>query len=132
MKKSKIQRIVITSVIVLILLGYLVYATFSGGTLYYKTVSEIINNAELREKPIRVSGKVVKGTFESRSDNYTFNITDGKNEIALIYQGVLPNSFKEDAEVIAEGIYTEDELFEVKTLLVKCPSKYVPQKLEEE
>jgi cytochrome c-type biogenesis protein CcmE len=41
------------------------------------------------------------------------------------YQGVMPDAFKEDVEVILEGTYSQyDNMFNATILLAKCPSKY--------
>ncbi len=127
MEKRK-KRIIFTSLIVSVLLGYLIFSTFTGGARFSQTVSEIKKDASLIGKPLRVSGKVVKGSFKTHSSSYFFKITDGKEIITLSYKGILPSSFQEGADVIAEGIYTKNKIFKVKNLLVKCPSKYIPKR----
>ncbi len=118
-------RILITVVIVLILLGYLVYSTVGGSFLYYRTVSEVKMDESLHGKPVRVIGKVVKDSFEEKESGYRFKISDGKEEILVLYKGILPSTFKEDAEVIAEGIYERGVGIRAKNLLARCPSKYI-------
>ena len=47
------------------------------------------------------------------------------------YLGVLPDLFfNHHSEVILEGTYGTDRVFQVNNVLVKCPSKY--QSLEQE
>ena len=44
------------------------------------------------------------------------------------FKGALPDTFKEDVEVIVEGRFTPDgQVFVAKTLVTKCPSKYEEQ-----
>jgi cytochrome c-type biogenesis protein CcmE len=123
MSKKK-KRIIITSVIILILLGYLVYAAMGSTFLFYKTVSELKSDPSLLGEPARIGGKVLKGSFVKTSDLYKFKITDGKENLSVVYDGSLPASFREDTEVIAEGIYQKNGEFKAKSILVKCPSKY--------
>lgn len=122
--EAKRKRVIITTAVILILLGYLVYSTVGSSFLYYRTVSEVKTDKSLYGERVRVAGKVVEDSFEEAGDRYEFNITDGKEEIKVVYAGVLPSSFKEDAEVIAEGVYRPETGIEAKNLLARCPSKY--------
>ncbi len=122
--EAKRKRVIITTAIILILLGYLVYSTVGSSFLYYRTVSEVKADESLHGERVRVAGKVVEGSFEEMADRYEFKITDGKEEIKVIYAGILPSSFREDAEVIAEGVYRPEMGIEAKNLLARCPSKY--------
>lgn len=121
---KKMKRIVITSAIVLVLLGYLVYSAMGSSFLFYKTVSELKTDASLRGESARIGGKVVKNSLKGSSSPYRFRITDGKANLQIIYEGSLPASFRDDTDVIAEGVYQQNGEFKAKTILVKCPSKY--------
>ncbi len=128
---KKMKRVVITSAIVLILLGYLVYSAMGSSFLFYKTVSELKTDASLKGESARIGGKVVKGSLASKSSPYRFKITDGKANIQIVYEGTLPASFRDDTEVIAEGVYQDNREFKAKTILVKCPSKYEEESKKE-
>ena len=48
-----------------------------------------------------------------------------KQIIPVVYQGIIPDTFKDDSEVVVEGAYdSSEELFHATVLLAKCPSKY--------
>lgn len=128
---KKMKRVVITSAIVLILLGYLVYSAMGSSFLFYKTVSELKTDASLKGESARIGGNVVKGSLASKSSPYRFKITDGKANIQIVYEGTLPASFRDDTEVIAEGVYQDNGEFKAKTILVKCPSKYEEESKKE-
>ncbi len=123
MSKKK-KRIIITSAIVLILLGYLVYSAMGSSFLFYKTVSELKSDPSLRGESARIGGKVVKGSLASSSSPYRFKITDSKESLSVVYNGSLPASFRDDTDIIAEGVYQKNGEFKAKSILVKCPSKY--------
>lgn len=123
MSKKK-KRIIITSAIIIILLGYLVYSAMGSTFLYYKTVSELKSDSSLVGSSARIGGKVVKGSFKKSSSPYEFKITDGKENVTIVYDGSLPASFRDGTEVIAEGVYQKNGEFKAKSVLVKCPSKY--------
>jgi cytochrome c-type biogenesis protein CcmE len=43
----------------------------------------------------------------------------------VVYNGIIPDAFTEDVQVIVEGKYHKDtNTFNASTLLAKCPSKY--------
>ncbi len=125
---EKKKTVIITTVILLILVGYLAYTTLGGTFFYYKTVSEVKADETLSGKPVRVAGKVVDGTLRKEKDTYYFEITDGSENLTVVYSGVLPSTFKDEAEVIAEGTYEKDLGIKAKKLLARCPSKYVSEK----
>ncbi len=52
-------------------------------------------------------------------------ISSNSKELEVRYEGIVPETLQVNREVILEGSY-DGELFLAKTLLTKCPSKYVP------
>jgi len=45
--------------------------------------------------------------------------------VPVSYAGLIPDTFKDDAEVVVEGVCNPDDpSFNATTLLAKCPSKY--------
>jgi cytochrome c-type biogenesis protein CcmE len=44
--------------------------------------------------------------------------------ISVQYNGAVPDTFKDNAEVIITGALRENGVFEARDLVAKCPSKY--------
>jgi cytochrome c-type biogenesis protein CcmE len=116
---------------ILLAMGYLMYTGISDTGVYYRTVSEVLDQASIFDgQSLRISGEVVDGTIQYDQDNLTlsFSVRDTENDrvtMRATYQGVMPDAFKEDVEVILEGSYSQyDNLFNATILLAKCPSKY--------
>jgi cytochrome c-type biogenesis protein CcmE len=116
---------------ILLAMGYLMYTGISDTGVYYRTVSEVLDQASIFDgQSLRISGEVVDGTIRYDQDNLTlsFSVRDTENDrvtMRATYQGVMPDAFKEDVEVILEGSYSQyDNLFNATILLAKCPSKY--------
>ena len=133
-------RFIIVAAVVILALGYMIYAAFPGNTLFFLTVSEFTSSAEARDgRVLKVSGKLVEGTF-ARPDGSlvsNFQLTDkdeataGESLLLARYSGVLPDLFfNPHSEIILQGSYGADEVFHADDILVKCPSKY--RALEEE
>jgi len=96
----------------------------------------IVKGAELVGQRMRMGGHVVKASIFHKPDSleYQFDVTPipgmvkhpealGKS-IAVHYAGVVPDTFKDDAEVIVTGKLGANGVFEATDLLAKCPSKY--------
>ena len=59
-----------------------------------------------------------------------FKVTDNQNTIAVAYQGVLPDLFRENQGVIAEGKMQKDKTFQATTILAKHDENYQPPELK--
>ena len=135
---SNRTRFILVGLVVALALGYMIYAAFPGNALYFLTVSEFNERPEVHDgRMVRVSGKLVEGTFD-RPGNTTltsFQLTDNEESLTgsvlqAKYIGVLPDLFfNPHSEIILEGSYGTDHVFKADSILVKCPSKY--QDLEE-
>ena len=131
--RSNRTRFIIVSAVVVLALGYMIYAAFPGNALYFLTVSEFNENTEVQDgRLLRVSGKLIEGTFgrEGNSIDSQFQITDNEASIPIetlkaSYTGVLPDLFfNPHSELILEGSYGVNQVFHADSILVKCPSKY--------
>ena len=131
---SKKAKVPIAVGAILIAMGYLMYSGISDTGVYYRTVSEVLDQASIFDgQSLRISGEVVDGTIQYDQENLvlSFSVRDTENDRVTMrasYQGVMPDAFKEDVEVILEGSYSQyDNLFNATILLAKCPSKYVAE-----
>ena len=133
--RSNRTRFIIVATVVVLALGFMIWAAFGENTRYFLTVSEFNSRSEIHDgQMVRVSGKLVEGTF-NRPDKSTvsqFQLTDkegvssGTALLRASYEGVLPDLFfNPHSEIILEGSYSGDGVFQANEILVKCPSKYV-------
>ena len=78
---------------------------------------------------IRVNGEVATGTLEQDTGNFVsrFILIEGDHSLPIVYHGVVPDAFREGADVVVEGHLNSADIFEASTILTKCPSKYSPQ-----
>jgi len=113
--------------------SYLVWTGVSDSMVYYLTPTELV--AKVSEDPtfhdvgVKVSGKVLPGSY-SKGDGdlvHLFTVHDLEHDdvaFPVVYEGVLPDTFTDDIEVVLEGRFGEDRVFHAKTLLTKCGSRY--------
>ena len=125
-------KFVIAAVVLLGALAYLGFIAFQSATVYSYTVSELTALGPTPEgKLVRVSGSLVEDSFErpdgSTMAHFTLTDKDGGNQfVAAQHDGVLPDLFfNPHSEIILEGRYGPNGVFDSQNVLVKCPSKYI-------
>lgn len=125
MKKRK-RKIILVILVAVGIIGYLVYTGIRDTMLYYLTVSEVVQNRpQSSNGGIRVSGKVLDGTIKwnAKDLKLRFVMGDDKTTLPVVYQGVVPDSFKQGREVVIEGVYS-DGILKASQIMPTCPSKY--------
>jgi cytochrome c-type biogenesis protein CcmE len=124
-KKGK-RKLILITVLAVSLIGYLVYAGIRDTMLYYLTVSELVQQgAQSANQGVRVGGKVIEGSviWDPKDLRLSFIIGDDRATLPVVYQGVVPDSFKQGRKVIVEGIYA-DGVFTASQIMPTCASKY--------
>ncbi len=126
--KKKNVKFIIGGAIIAAAIIYLVYSGIQETALYYFTVSELKEEgfSLAYGESVRVNGSVLDGSirWDSQEGTLHFIISDGENELPIIYQGVAPDTFKSGAEVVVEGNYTPEKVLEVDKIMAKCHAKY--------
>jgi len=112
--------------IILVVLGWLIFANIEGATAHYLTVEELLAQGP-SDQMVRVSGLVVGNTIDWDPERLIlrFEIAGEDGSLPVVYEGVRPDMFQDGAQTVVEGRYASSDLFEASTLLLKCPSKYV-------
>jgi len=120
-------KFIIGAVIILIAMGALGYQSFLSSATYYYTVGEFATQqSTFADKNVRVAGNVTEGTIERQGTNLKFTMSDGPNDLNVVYKGVIPDTFKAGIQAVVLGKLNSDGIFEATELLAKCPSKYEP------
>ena len=59
-----------------------------------------------------------------------FTLTENGNTLPVVYTGTEapPDTFKDDAQALAEGHFGHDGIFHATGIQAKCASKYAPKK----
>ena len=125
------RKFLIGGLIVFLAISYLGYMGFKSSATYYYTVSELMEQGSLAYgENLRVNGQVVPGSIETESGGLIlrFAITETGESLPVVYQGVVPDTFKVGSGVVVEGNLDSSGIFHANTMMTKCPSKYVPGK----
>ena len=108
-------------------MAFLIWVGTQGsGYAYYYSVSEYLESDMSQSAGYRVNGKVIDGTIvrHDGGQDVAFDMTDGIATLAVSYQGIVPDTFVDGADVVVEGELATNGIFVAHTLLAKCPSKY--------
>ena len=128
-------KIALTVGVLALAFGGLMYSTLSEGTEYFKHVDEVMANPQAWEgKQLQLHGYVVPGSILKRPDtlDYKFKVQNNparSNEqgqvIEASYSGIVPDTFKGEAEVVLKGRLTPQGFHtDPNGVMAKCPSKY--------
>ena len=113
-----------------ILSVFLIIKSLEENVIYFKSPTEIKVLANEQKTKIRVGGMVKKNSISIVSNNLNFIITDFKNEINVIYSGVVPNLFQEEKGVVAEGYLKDKNFFLATKILAKHDENYMPPEVK--
>jgi cytochrome c-type biogenesis protein CcmE len=125
---KKAIRAVISAVVLLTALVAVLYTTVSSGAQYYKHVDEVMNDpAQWYGKDMQLHGFVVEKSIEQRPNtlDYRFKLKTGDYSVTATYTGVVPDTFKDGAEVVLTGQLGPNGFHVAPSgVTAKCPSKY--------
>ena len=125
---SKTVRAVVSVVIVGGALSALLFTTMRQSAAYYKHVDEVMTSPqEWYGKSMNLHGFVVDNSIEKRPDtlDYRFRVKNGDAVVLATYRGIVPDTFKDGAEVVLTGTLGPNG-FHTEEVMAKCPSKYDP------
>ena len=122
----KAAKIGVTTLVLATVFGVLLYTTLGESMQYYKYVDEVVGSqSDWTGKKLQVHGYVVPGSIGKKRDalEYRFDIQRNGKTMRAFYNGITPDTFKDDSEVVLTGVLTK-EGFIASDMTAKCPSKY--------
>jgi cytochrome c-type biogenesis protein CcmE len=110
-------------------LAYLAVSGVEESKSYYVTIKEMGQMGDgVYSKRLRVAGNVQPGSIRRQGTHVEFILTEQGRTLPVEYKGTEapPDTFKDNAQALAEGSYGRDGVFHAKQLQAKCASKYAP------
>src|SRR3990167_1329840 len=128
--KPKHQRLLLLC-IGCALVGSLIFITLkslSENILFFYTPSDLSHTYIHRETLIRIGGTVAPGSVHREgNDTISFKITDSQGSLLISYTGPLPDLFRENQAIVAEGYLEGNRFFRAQSVLAKHDETYMPK-----
>jgi cytochrome c-type biogenesis protein CcmE len=116
--------------VIVMSLGYLAYTGVRDSKSYYVTIKELNGmGPDAYSKRLRVAGNVAPGSIKRQGTHLEFLLAEEGRTIPVVYAGseAPPDTFKDNAQALAEGKYGHDGVFHATNIQAKCASKYAPK-----
>jgi cytochrome c-type biogenesis protein CcmE len=132
--KPKHQRLVLAGLAIVAVLAAVLLAmsALRDQAAYFYAPSDVAREGLPLDRAVRVGGMVRQGSVHKLADGVTMTFIVGDETAATIpvrYTGILPDLFRENSGVIAEGRFQPDGTFIASEILAKHDENYMPPEL---
>lgn len=124
-KKNRLLIILSCCLVIIIAISLIVYA-MRHTVSFFRTPSEITREDILMGHSLRLGGFVEKGSVEYVGEmGVVFFVTDNIKHEKVIFNGILPDLFREGQGVIVEGYFDKQGFFIGTRILAKHDETYM-------
>ena len=111
----------------------LVLQAFRQNMVFFYTPSQVSSGEAPKGRSFRIGGMVEAGSVRRQDDGLTvsFVVTDTAHTIPVSYRGILPDLFREEKGVVAQGSLNDDGHFVAEQVLAKHDENYMPPEAAE-
>ena len=115
-------------VVIIGTLGWLAAGGINETKTYYKEIKEVkaMGPAAVEKARLRVGGDVEKNSIIRDGKEVRFTLTQNELKLPVVYVGTdpLPDTFRDNAQALADGKMRPDGVFQASRIQAKCASKY--------
>jgi cytochrome c-type biogenesis protein CcmE len=104
----------------------LVLTAFQENLVFFFTPSQVAAREAPTGRTFRIGGMVEKGSVKRQGVEVRFVVTDTAKSIPVLYNGALPDLFREGKGVVAQGQLGADGVFRAREVLAKHDENYMP------
>ena len=127
---AKYRRLFITIIIILTLglATKLILMALEDNIVYFYTPNDLIEkfgDTQNIQNKIRIGGLVLEKSIKKEGEKTIFIISDKKKEVKVVFDGPLPDLFREGQGIVAEGMF-QDNIFIASEVLAKHDENYMP------
>ncbi len=128
---GKSKRLAVFAVIAALLSGggFLVLSALQENIVLFLTPSELTPE-KMTAGQLRIGGLVEEGSVQIDGLQARFSITDSAAVVSVLFNGALPDLFREGQGIIAQGRF-EDNIFRAENVLAKHDETYMPREVAE-
>jgi cytochrome c-type biogenesis protein CcmE len=114
---------------------YLILWALRDNIVFFYSPTEIQQKISIKEinemSKLRLGGMVKESSIKQLNDgSINFIITDFNKEMVVFYKGIIPDLFKEEQGVIAEGSVNKEGMFIANSILAKHDENYMPPEVQ--
>ena len=127
---AKYRRLFITIIIILTLglATKLILMALEDNIVYFYTPNDLIEkfgDTQNIQNKIRIGGLVLESSIKKEGEKTIFMVTDRKKEVRVVFDGPLPDLFREGQGIVAEGMFQNNN-FIASEVLAKHDENYMP------
>ena len=127
---AKYRRLFITIIIILTLglATKLILMALEDNIVYFYTPNDLLEkfgDTQNIQNKIRIGGLVLESSIKKEGEKTIFMITDRKKEVKVLFDGPLPDLFREGQGIVAEGMFQNNN-FIASEVLAKHDENYMP------
>ena len=115
----------------LALAAFIALTALEDNIVFFRSPSELAAKPAAIGEAIRIGGLVREGSVTRDGLRADFQVTDLAHDIAVSYEGMLPDLFREGQGVVAEGSFDGSGIFRADTVLAKHDETYMPPEVAE-
>ena len=119
----------LVSIITALVIGKFVFDSLKINSVYFFSPTDLKNTTEIPNGVIRIGGMVKIESLKKKGNQYSFIVTDFKNEILVNYSGIKPNLFEEGQGAVVEGKLNTRTNFVATKILAKHDENYMPKEV---
>ena len=125
--------LILLSLCMLILAVFLILYNSKNNIIFFYTPKELIENNVNINEIVRVGAIVKEGSFKKiDAEKYEFIISDNIFSIDILYEGLLPDLFREGQGVVIEGKLVKENIIHASTVFAKHDENYMPESIKKE
>ena len=128
-RKQKRLAVIAGLAVVVALATTLVLVALRDQIVFFYSPSDVVAREVAAGTPMRLGGLVKDGSWTRDGQDNSFVVTDGAEDIAARYTGILPDLFREGQGVVAEGSMGPDGTFIATNVLAKHDENYIPKEV---
>ncbi|MBK1692782.1 cytochrome c maturation protein CcmE [Ectothiorhodospira mobilis] len=135
MRPRQKRRLAGAALVVLVVSGAsaLVLNAFSENLMYFYAPSDLAAGEAPDGRIIRLGGLVEQGSVQqaAKGVRVRFRVTDTAHSIPVVYDGLLPDLFREGQGVVTHGRLGSDGVFRAQRVLARHDENYMAPEVAE-
>ena len=126
--KRRHKRIgfIVAGLVGLSIAAYLVASAFRNNLVFFFSPTQVAAKEAPVNRTFRIGGLVQEGTLKRDGLKVQFTVTDTAASVPVVYNGILPDLFKEGRGCVAQGKIGADGVFQAEQVLAKHDENYMP------